>query len=81
MSETKKKQGGSDEDAPRCSLHPGFVLGRCSLCGAKEEEAEGGAPAVADKVTGRSGHGTMAASFRWRRQDELAFPVKFSNLL
>lgn len=42
-----QKQGESDEDAPRCPTPRGFVLGRCSLCGAMEEGAEGAAPAVA----------------------------------
>lgn len=41
------KQGVSDEDAPRCPTPRGFVLGRCSLCGAMEEGAEGAASAVA----------------------------------
>uniref|UniRef100_A0A804PQE8 RNA polymerase II C-terminal domain phosphatase-like n=1 Tax=Zea mays TaxID=4577 RepID=A0A804PQE8_MAIZE len=42
-----QKQGESDEDAPRCPTPRGFVLGRCSLCGAMDEGAEGAAPAVA----------------------------------
>ncbi|KAF8730118.1 hypothetical protein HU200_017088 [Digitaria exilis] len=42
-------QRGGDEAAfafaaaaALCPPHPGFVLGLCSLCGAKEEDAEGG---------------------------------------
>ncbi|XP_066324609.1 RNA polymerase II C-terminal domain phosphatase-like 4 [Miscanthus floridulus] len=48
----KQKQGGNDDDAPRCPPHPGFVGGLCFLCGEKEE-TERGAPGVA------VGHETM----------------------
>ncbi|PVH67123.1 hypothetical protein PAHAL_1G431400 [Panicum hallii] len=41
---SKIKQGGNDNGDGRCPPHPGFVRGRCSRCGAKEENAEGGAP-------------------------------------
>ncbi|KAF8730182.1 hypothetical protein HU200_017154 [Digitaria exilis] len=47
--EMKVVERGEDEAATaaaaaRCPPHPGFVLGLCFLCGAKEEDAEGGAP-------------------------------------
>ncbi|KAG2662233.1 hypothetical protein PVAP13_1KG517200, partial [Panicum virgatum] len=38
------KQGRNDNGDARCPPHPGFVRGLCSRCGAKEEDAEGGAP-------------------------------------
>ncbi|RCV08734.1 hypothetical protein SETIT_1G350800v2 [Setaria italica] len=38
------KQGGNGDGDARCPPHPGFVGGFCFRCGAKEEDAEGGAP-------------------------------------
>ncbi|KAJ1281438.1 hypothetical protein BS78_04G305600 [Paspalum vaginatum] len=44
MSEVE--QGGNDDAAPHCPPHPGFVRGFCSICGAREEDTEGGALGV-----------------------------------
>ncbi|KAL6635281.1 hypothetical protein ACP70R_027952 [Stipagrostis hirtigluma subsp. patula] len=44
---SKMKRGGDGAAAERCPPHPGFVRGLCSLCGAKEEDAQGAASEVA----------------------------------
>lgn len=47
MSEMDQKQGEKNDDIPLCPPHLGFIGGLCFLCGAKEEDAEGGTPRVA----------------------------------
>ncbi|OEL33665.1 RNA polymerase II C-terminal domain phosphatase-like 4 [Dichanthelium oligosanthes] len=42
----RRKSKGNDDGDARCRPHPGFVRGLCFRCGAKEEDAEGGAPRI-----------------------------------